>query len=301
MEELTKVLAECKLSDWARWLARSTDPDDRETLLFLNRAFMHLPPSAQQRETRQLGNADSSNADAFLHELLVYEVCREFGLDPDFKPNVEGKTPDLRLKIAGQTYLAEVFLTSRPKKTVIKFGGHSGYRDRGEGAKKIADRVSEKAATYRGLHDPLIVFVVFARHDVGTRDLETALYGATVNELSSTGGLNIDCHEEWHHHGVFCPPGPTACHQGISAVIGCDWFDTLARSKPGRRLYSVVYHHWQPRVALALGSFGRFQDVYWMGNESGLFTPRISGEPNLVMSTTGNEPEWGPYSADHPW
>ena len=301
MEELTKILAACDLSDWARWLFTSTDPDARETQLFLNRAFMHLPPSTQQRETRQLGNADSSNTDAFLHELLVYEVCYEFGLDPDFKPIIDGKTPDLKLKIAGKTYLAEVFRTNRPKKTVIEFNGHPGYRDRGEGAKKIADRLSEKAATYRGLNHALILFVVFAGRTVNTRDLETALYGATVNELSSAGGLNIDCHEEWHRHGVFCPPGPTARHREISAAIGCDWFDTLARNTPERRLHCVVYHHWQPHVAVALGSFGRFQDVCWVGDESGLFIPQISGEPKLVMSTTGNEPKWGSYSADHPW
>ncbi len=49
MEELTEVLAERELCDWARWLATSTDPGARETLLFLERAFMHLPRSAQRR------------------------------------------------------------------------------------------------------------------------------------------------------------------------------------------------------------------------------------------------------------
>lgn len=49
MEEWTEVLAECELSDWATRLATSTDPGDRETLLFLERAFMHLPRSAQPR------------------------------------------------------------------------------------------------------------------------------------------------------------------------------------------------------------------------------------------------------------
>jgi hypothetical protein len=297
MGELTKVLADCELSDWAGWLITSTDSGARETRVFLERAFVHLPTSVRQREGRRSGNADSSNTDAFLHELLAYEVCYEFGLDPVFGPSIAGKTPDFTLKIAGQTYIADVFLTHRPKKTVIEFGdrsGYSGYRDCGEAAKKIADRVSEKAATYRELHHPLILFVVFAGHNVRSRDLETALYGATVNELSSTDGLNTDSHEDWHRHGAFCPPGQAACHREISAVIGCDWFDTLARSKPGRRLHCVVYHHWQPRVALALRSFGRFQDVYWVSDESTCFTPKTTGEPNLVMSTTsGNELQWG--------
>jgi hypothetical protein len=302
VEELTGVLADCDLSDWARWLITSTNLGARETLLFLERAFMRLARTAQRRVARRLDNADSSNVDALLHELLVYEVCYEFDLDPEFEPSIAGQTPDFVLKIAGQTYIADVFLTNRPKKTVIEVGGFSGYQDRGEAAKKIADMVSEKAVRYRGLHVPLILFVVFTGHNVGTHYLETALYGATVSELLSTGGLTIDCHEDWHRHGCFCPPGPTACHRELSAIIGCDWFDTLARHKPGRRLHCVVYHHWQPTVALALGSFGRFQDVYWPRNESGLFIPAIRGEPNLVMGTTsGNEPEWASYSTDRPW
>ena len=47
--ELTEVLAEYELSDWARWHATSTDLGAREALLFLERAFMHLPRSAQRR------------------------------------------------------------------------------------------------------------------------------------------------------------------------------------------------------------------------------------------------------------
>jgi hypothetical protein len=301
VEELREVLADRELSDWARWLTTSTDLGARETLLFLERAFIHLPCRAQQRVLKQR-NANSNKVDSLLHELLLHEVCHEFGLDPAFEPEIEGQTPDLALKVAGQTYIAEVFLTNRPKKTVIDFGGFSGYRDRGEAAKKIADMVSEKAVRYRGLHVPLILFVVFMGHNVRPHDLETALYGATVNELLSTGGLTIDCHEDWHSHGVFCPPGPTACHRELSAIVGCDWFDTLARTKPGRRLHCVVYHHWQPCVALAPGSFGRFQDVCWRRTKSGFFIPTISGEPNLVMSTTSrNEPEWATYSADRPW
>lgn len=299
--ELTEVLADCKLSDRARWLTTSTDPGARETLLFLDRAFMHLPHPAQRGVARRLANAVSSDVEALFRELLVYEVCYEFGLDPDFGPKIAGQTPDLALEIAGQTYIADVFLTNRPVKTVIECGDPSGYRDGGEAAKKIADVVSEKALRYRGLQVPLILFVVFADHNVKPGDLQTALYGATVYELSSTGGLTVDCHEDWHRHGVFCPPGPTACNREISAIVGCDWFDTLGRGKPGRRIHCVVYHHWQPHVTLALRSFGRFQDVYWPRDESGLFMPSISGEPNLVMSTTSaKEPEWGPYSADRP-
>jgi hypothetical protein len=286
MEGLTEVLASRELSDWARWVTTSTELGARETLLFLERAFDHLPNKSQQRIGKRR-KADSGNVDALLHELLLYEVCYEFRFDPEFEPEMARQTPDFALKIAGQTYIADVFLTNRPKNTLIESGGFSGYRDRGEAAKKIADMVSEKAAKYRRLQ-PLILFVVFAGHDIRANDLETAIYGATLHELLCTGGLTKDCHEDWHRHGVFCPPGPKARHREVSAIVGCDWFDTLARGNPGRRLHCVVYHHWQPCVALSLESFGRFPDVHWR-NESGRFIPAICGEPNLVMSTTSRK------------
>jgi hypothetical protein len=297
MEELKKALADRELSEWARWVINSSHHGARETLLFLERAFCHLPTRAQKRVRKQ-HNIDSNKVDSRLHELMLYEVCLEFGLNPDFEPEMKGQTPDLTLKIANQTFVADVFLTNRPTTTLR---GCSGYRDSGEAAKKIADVVSKKAHRYRELRFPLILFVVFAGRDVGTHDLETALFGATVNELSLTGGLTSNCHEDWHCHGALCPPGPTANHRELSAVIACDWFDTLASTKPGRRLHCVVYHHWQPYVPLECGSFGRFQDVHWL-NESGMFVPSISGEPNLVMSTTSRiEPEWQVYSASNPW
>jgi len=299
--ELKEVLANCRVSGWARSLAIGPDLDAQETLMFLDRAFDHLPHAAQRRALRRLNQADRDGVEAILHELLIFEVCYGFHVAPEYEPDLQNQRPDLALTVAGQTYLADVFLTNRPLRTMRRIAGLSGYRDRGEAAKKIADRISEKAVRYRTFEAPLILFVVLMHHNVHTDDLEAAIYGDTVNELCSSGGLTTQCHEGWHHHGAFCPPGPNAPHREISAVIACDWFDTLERRRPGRRLHCVVYHHWWPSVVLPVGSFGRFQDVFWPRSESGLFIPNINGPRNFVMSTTSCQPEWAPYSASQPW
>jgi hypothetical protein len=182
VEELAEMLADRALSDSAKWLTRRTDLGARETLLFLERAFIRLSSMAQRQVRKQCKADCNNNVDDFLHELLLYEVCYEFGLHPHFEPKIEGQTPDFELRIDEQTYIADVFRKNRPMKTIVEFSGSPEYEDCGEAAKKIPDAASKKAIKYRSLHPPLILFVVFANHHVGTADLETALYGATVNE-----------------------------------------------------------------------------------------------------------------------
>ena len=48
-------------------------------------------------------------------------------------------------------------------------------------------------------------------------------------------------------------------HPNLSAVVACQWFDTLHRGNPGRRLHCVVLHHYSPHVLLPPGTFSRFQ------------------------------------------
>ena len=96
MEELNEVLADCKVSDWARSLAIGGDLGVRETLVFLERAFVHLSSGTQRRVIRRLRKADcDDDVEAILHELLVFEVCHEFDLAPQFEPDLQGQTPDL--------------------------------------------------------------------------------------------------------------------------------------------------------------------------------------------------------------
>ena len=301
MEPLIRALAGAPgLSGWAKWMATSADRAAKDALQFFCHAFGYLEPRAQTKVLRRLRSADGSNVDGLLHELLMFDVCRRFGLCPEFEPQSGAKTPDLRLSIGDRIYFADVFVTSRPVKTRITFQGSEGYKDSGEAAKKMADALALKAARYAKLSAPVLVFVVLGGHDVGHLDLEIALYGSAIGEIAAAGGLKVRCHKDWHTHGVFCPPGPEARHRNVSAVVSCDWFASLART--GRRLHCVVYHHWNPDVVLPLGSFGRFPDVHFDQNSKGHFVPSVTGIPNLVMSTSpGNETKWAPYSANRPW
>lgn len=289
-----------ELSSWTKWLATSADVNAKEILAFFDSALSQAPMAAQKKILRRLATSDSSNVDALLYEILVFDMCRRLSLSPDFEPQAGGKTPDLRLQIGNQEYFADVFLTTRPSNTRLTFQGCDGWRDSGEAAKKIADVVDQKAAKYRELPAPLLLFVGRVGHDVSLLDLEIALFGSAVGEMKSTGGLKRNCHSDWHTHGVFCPPGPDAKHRHVSAVITCDWFASLART--GQRLHCMVYHHWSPAVQLPVLSFGRFPHVHFDENARGRFIPALSGIGNIVMSTTAEDnPTWAPYSPDRPW
>ena len=81
MEELTEVLAECELADWARWLATSTDTGDRETLLFLERVPVPSTqrPAAGGRDRRITGVIEAFGVElwpSLRGTLLLRKRCR---------------------------------------------------------------------------------------------------------------------------------------------------------------------------------------------------------------------------------
>ena len=294
---LSQILASHEqLSDWAKWLVTSTRTPAVELRVFLDRALRHLP--APKRVRKRLQSADAGGVDAILHELLMFEVCTILRMNPTFEPNVGKQHPDLSVCIEGKTFLADVVVVSRPSSTMHPAG--DGYLDCGQAAGKLADRVAEKASKYARLNQPLIVFVMFGGYDIGFDDLETALYGSIAQELFVAGVSSEECHPDWHEHGILCPPSANP-HPLLSAAIGCQWFDSLTRN--GRRLHCVVYHHWQPQVALPLGAFRRFCDLHWRFHERKLkFLPEWCGEPNIVMSTGSDDPpHFAPCSSDKPW
>ncbi len=148
---------------------------------------------------------------------------------------------------------------------------------------------------------PLLVFVVFGGHDVNQGDLQAALYGSTIAEVLADGAAHERSHDQQGRHGVICPPGPGARHDNLSAVIGCDWFDTLNRDDPGRRLHALVLHHWRPHVPLESGSFDPFGEILWRDDTSG-YVPIISHDTDVVIKTDSvGTLEHGRYSADDPW
>jgi len=297
-----QLLACTGRSSWARWLVTSTQTGARETLAFLQSAWSGVPPEGQRRIAKRLRQADPSGVDAVLHELLVFEVCSRSRFQTVFEPQAGRQRPDLEIRVGGHTYIADVFLTNRPVSTRVRFEGLNGYVDSGEAAKKIADGIRTKALRYATLQKPLLLFVVFGGHDVGLRHLETALYGSTLDEIEVSGGITAHCHEEWQRHGVLCPPGPAAAHKLVSAVVSCDWFDTLNRSRPGRRLHCVVYHHWQPHISWPSGALSPFSEVRWDLSAEMRFRPTVLGVGNLVLETTSTTGlSYAPYSADDPW
>ena len=111
----------------------------------------------------------------------MFEVCTILRMNPTFEPNVGEQHPDLSVCIEGKTFLADVVVASRPISTMNPAG--DGYIDCGQAVRKLAGRVAEKASKYARLNQPLIAFVMFGGYDIGFDDLETALYGSTVQEV----------------------------------------------------------------------------------------------------------------------
>lgn len=297
-----------QLTDVTHWLATSSAAPAADARSFLDRALAHLPASSLLRARKRMERSDPQGIDAVLHELLAFEVCRSLGMKPTFEPEAGGQQPDLSLQIDGATFWADVLVTYRPIRTLLTADGPHGrkvhgYRDAGESAKKIGDRIAEKAAKYARLDAPLIVFVMFGEYNVGLRDLETALYGSTVDEVSIDGLPLGECHPPWHEHGILCPPSGETPHRSLSAVVSCEWFDTLNKAARGRRLRFVAYHHWRPRFELPLGAFAPFCDLHWESDASAqLLHPQFSGDGSVVMSTTSDDPpRFAQYSTEAPW
>jgi hypothetical protein len=300
---LAEILGSVDKSDWTTWLVSSDSPSAAETRAFLSRALLHLPDATHRRVVKRLQRADPAGVDAVIHELVAFETCSTLHLDPTFEPDAGGQRPDLSIEINGSTFWADVFVTYRPTTTLRTFDGLNRYEDAGQAAKKIGDTIAAKATKYAKLDAPLIVFVMFGQYNVGLHDLETALYGSTVDEVSAGGLSSSECHQDWHKHGILCPPSVDAPHSSLSAVISCDWFDTLNSAKRGRRLHCVVYHHWRSRFPLPLGTFAPFCDLWWQFDKSGeLLLPKVSGDSSVVMSTTSDDPpRFATYSTEAPW
>lgn len=287
-------------SDLAAWLA---DPDGTgtQTMAFLERSLSRVPPTKQKRVIARIQAGDQSETDSVLHELMIHEVCYLLNLHPTFQPAIDDLTPDLELRAAGVAFIADVFITNRPVSTLRQFGGLDGYVDGGEACKKVADAIASKATKYRASGMPLLVFVILGGHDVDHGDLQAALYGSTIGEVLVDGAVNERAHDRGGRHGILCPPGPGAKHDNLSAVIGCDWFDTLNRDDPGRRLHSLVFHHWRPRIPLEPGSFTPFGEIRWRHDISG-YVPSISHDTDVVIKTDAvPRVEHGRYTADDPW
>jgi len=257
-------------SSWADWVATDKSYAARETREILNTSFLSLSPQKRSRLSRKIRTGDAATIDATIHEIIAYELLRRLDLAPDFEPTLGSReTPDIGLEILRTSFIADVFVTHSPSSTVTDFGNGTGEAiDRGERAKKIRDRIDEKSTKYAKTGLPLILFVFLGDHYIlNANHVERALFGQTIAEIEP-GEPFQDTVAAKRFGGVFLPdecglPG----HPNLSAVVACDWFDTLNRQNPGRRLHCRIIHHWHPHVILPIGVFRPFPQVIWSRKE----------------------------------
>ena len=91
-------------------------------------------------------------------------------------------------------------------------------------------------------------------------------------------------------------------HYGnLSAVIVCDWFDTLNNEARGKRLHCVVLHNWAG-VPLPVETFNGFPQVVWTETRQRVWHPNMTGAGNIVARFAEDDRlELKPYSPNAPW
>ena len=292
---------------WARWVATEPRAAAQDTREFLSACFEHLPAEKQGPLRNVLKKGNAKKVEATLHELVVHELLRRFDRQPEFEPNLDGLTPDLRFCVSGTIFIADVFVVHSPSKTVKDLGSGVGEswdtsKPSESRAKKISDITERKAGKY---HDaPLILFGFQGDHySFDTWDFEAALYGRTVGELGPSDCLPDVGPAVVPLGGALLPlDDRSARYRDLAALVACDWFDTLNRSDRGRRLYCSVLHHWDPRAALPESAFSPFSQVVWEKTGARSWHPRRIGEGNMLMKFNADGTmRFDVYSSDAPW
>ena len=244
--------------------------------------------------------------DSLIHELVAHELCRRFGLSPEFEPTVKsGRTPDMLVTVGGQSYILDVFVRHTPQATQTRdANGCIWTADGGEAAREIAEIVAAKASRYRDAAQPLLLVGFTGDQHLKPGDFERALFGA------SSGDGNLEQNFPWriqklHSSGGVLLPfrgEERPRHQNLSALIACNWFDSANREQPGKRFHCLVLHHWSPTVALRVGTFDPFPELVWEARPAGAFLPHVGGNPQTVARFgPGTAMEFGEYWGDAPW
>ena len=289
---------------WPRtaWLLSTKDTGAMETLQVFEETLQRL--SLQQRVAFLGGITRNDERDlaAKLRELVVYELLWRLDLQPKYHPTDYGDLrPDLSFKIDEKIFLADVFMSFTPSRILWPWDTR-GATDTGDKAKKIADRLSKKYMKYKDIGVPLVFFMFPGDHMVKPRDIELAIYGASI------GDPNLEEHfpekiQKLHTPGSFFIPDDNGnlMHNMISAVAWCDWFYTQSADNPGMRLHVVVYHHWNPSVPIRPGSFHPFSELPWK-QASGGWEPSQTQPSNLVARFVDDSKIFvQEYTANHPW
>jgi len=112
------------LGEWAKWLRDSTTQPARVTREFLELCFANISADKHRSLHRRISCADERNIDAALYELVAHELFRRLHLNPKFAPKLSGPSPrsnlapDLMVRVGGQDFIADVFLTNNPTRTI---------------------------------------------------------------------------------------------------------------------------------------------------------------------------------------
>jgi hypothetical protein len=310
------------LSDWAKWVRDDPRQAPRETREFLERCFANIAPSNGKQLIQRIGSDGKENIDAALHELVAHELFRRLQFKPEFQPNwFTPLTPDMVVKIGNQQFIVDVFVTHNPARTItplpvkglVDEGKFIYTVDRGDRAKKIWDTVLDKYHKYSQTGKPMILIVFLGDHWVGMHNVQAALYGASAEDawladhfphaITDFRQKLASMHMEPPPGGAMLPDenGQPACPR-LSAVLACDWFDTLNRSCPGKRLHCLVLHHWKPDFKIPTGRFGRFGEVSWSSNVSGCYDLEHTASQRTVARFDGpDDLEFRDYDASDPW
>ncbi len=265
------------LTGLGAWLANRRGSASQETGDFLECCLSKIEDGKAREVCKTLEHDTAENVDAVLHELVAHELFTRLEFTPTFKPKLpnKGLTPDMDVTINGQKYIVDVFLTHNAVKTEKgEVGGYSSTVDAGENTKKIYDVIKSKYK-YDAIGKPIILVVFLGDHNVELLDVSRALYGAGLEDewLKDKFPFGIaDFQREIGSKsnqelpgGAILPneEGVPRC-ANLSAVLACDWFDSLDKGRPGKQLYCAVLHHWKPNVPITEGQFRKFQEVVWV-------------------------------------
>lgn len=295
-------------SEWINWLVNNHETSACSTRDFLTTCFANIPTAKHPRIFQKLAG-DKYEIEATIHELVAHELLHRLGLTPELEPSVGGLTPDLIFEVGGKRFLAEVYLTHSPSKTLQDFGGgKGGARDtskRGESrTHKITDVLVDKAEKYEHLAEPLVIFVFLGDHQIlSPDDVEKALFGMTAREVSLERRFPQSVYREGVLVGGLLLPDEDGNyqHSNLSAVVSCDWFDTLNPHARGKRLHCSVLHNWAGE-ALPVEAFKLFPQLIWNKSEPDVWVPDQTLNANTVARfTLDGGLECREYCADKAW
>src|SRR4030095_4234834 len=136
----------------------------------------------------------------------------------------------------------DIVVCHSPSKTVCDLGnGISEAWDTAKPSESRADKVSKilqkKAESYAGLELPIVPIVFLGDKDAfDFGDIEKACFGVTLEEVALEPRFPESLPQDRVPVGGLLLPREDLLvpYENISAVITCDWFDTLNRQRRGK-------------------------------------------------------------------